>query len=516
MACAINDTDATGERNGISCHSRYAPRKEAERLVDSSIGGKRPAVVFIAGGGLNYIGLVVAQRFPKAIIVSMQPCEDFNGLELAPAAYCWSPSCARTPFSVAAEALSGHHASGGVAVIEWSPVLSRYPEQSGRIRRAIRDALEAASSDAATSAFWARRWLRNCVRFTSAVSNNHSIVPGSSTIVIACAGPGLMDTLREIAIMREKIGLWALSSALPALRRYGIEPDLVIATDPGFWSAAHLRTAAGSKIPVAMPPSAYAPASILETSPIVALDTGLSFERAALGALGLRGLEAEAAGSAAGTALSMALSATSGPVVLAGYDLAARASDDHARPYAFDILDELASSRIMPFVSSRSTRIFDTFQVTAGSWRLSRAFSAYASTIRATAADENRVYRVSGSPVDTGMQRAGPGDMPAAGGTTPLIVSKPSPTGTRHSRSAAMQSMLDDLVDHAFEDAREAVEHTVPVPYSAALIFKALAPRDSAAFIAEAARASASETDMATLEPAVRAAAAAMSGMSAC
>ena len=516
MACSIHNTDIAGSQHSNSYHSRYAPRREAERHVESTIGGKRPAIVFIIGGGLNYLSLVVGERFPNARIVSMQPCDEFDGLEVSQPSSSWSPSSAMTAYSIAAKALSGHHASGGVAVIEWPPVVSRFPGQAGRIRRAIRDALEETSSDAATSAFWACRWLHNCIRFTSAASAGFSIVPGTSAVVIACAGPGLMDSLGQIAARRDSLGLWALASALPALRHFGLEPDLVVSTDPGFWSGAHLRAAADSGIPVAMPPSGYAPSAILERSSIIALDTGLSFEKACLGALGISARDAAAAGSAAGTALSLALSATSGPVVLAGYDLAATASDDHARPYAFDILDELGSSRTAPCASSRSARIFDNFPATSGSWRLSRAFSTYASTICTSEEDRDRVYRDSDSPVDTGIRRSERGNIPAAGNKPPRIAPKPAPAATRFNRLAAVKSMLVDLVDQAFEDAGDAVEHAVPVPYSAALLFKALAPRTSASFIAEAARASANAKDLAALETAVRAAVDVMSGMSTC
>ncbi|MBU1079303.1 MAG: DUF115 domain-containing protein, partial [Spirochaetes bacterium] len=319
-----------------SFHSRYAPRREAERYVDAALSGRRPSVIFIVGGGLNYIGAALAERFPKALRVSLQPCSDFLGYEEDTPGISWHPSSASGLAAAIGAALSGDRIGGGVAVIEWPPVASRFPAETERIKAELKRALEAASSDSATSSYWAYRWLRNSLRFASSVSRVGSLVPGAAPIVIACAGPSLDDEISGLRRIRAGISLWALASAVPALLSRGLEPDIAVSTDPGFWNGYHVTAAVARAIPIAMPPSSFVPAEAYSGTSIIALNTGMSFERAAIEAAGVSARLADAGGSAAGTALSLALGLTTGPVALAGYDLAARGFDDHVAPYAFD------------------------------------------------------------------------------------------------------------------------------------------------------------------------------------
>jgi hypothetical protein len=482
----------TGESARLpeSFHSRYDPLKEATRHVESCLEGKRPSLVFILGGGYNYVGAVIRRDFPNTRMVVLQPSDIFDQLEICQPSYRWSPSSNASLEDVLHASLQGEYISGGISIIEWNPVMQAFREKGEYIRQSLRIALELASSQSATASFWAYRWLRNCVRYAMNANVQTEMTLGTTPIVVSCAGPGLSGFYSKLRKTRGRFSLWCLASASLALRAHGLEPDLVIATDPGFWNAYHLHDSVGKPIPIALPPSAYAPHAVLEYGAMLPLDTGLTFERIALKAIGAKSISADSSGSSAGTALSLALSATKGQVFLLGLDLAARGNDDHSRPYAFDIFDTIASTRSAPEYSLRSARILDTFAESLPPWRTSRPFSAYAKTIKVHASHSGRVFRCSDSPVvigipsselNIGSNTAPPGDAIRFVTTQLSIDTKTRITKLIEGFSAAIEA--------ASAEARLAIETRRPMHHTAALLYRALAGKQAAETIANTARA---------------------------
>jgi len=470
--------------------------EEARRHVLAALDGKHPSVVFIIGGGRNYIGSIIGELLPYAITVLLQPTAEFDGTEVRLPALHWSPASAEPLASVIGSALGGERLAGGVALIEWPPVVAQFPETSDMIRSMALAELQKASANAATSAFWAGRWLRNSLRFASAIVHVAAIEAGDAPIIVACAGPGLAGSLGDIHRHRHAVSLWSLASAHAALNKAGLEPDLVLATDPGYWNGHHLYEAIRHGTPVAMPPSAFAPGHLFAGSPIVPLDTGLSFERAAIQATGVPARTAMASGSSAGTAIALALASTTGLVGVVGLDLAAQATADHAMPYALDFVESDHTTRLQPSYSRRSARILDAYPGHDRDWRLSRAFDTYASTITVASQDRARTFRCSDSPVELPIRRSTIGQSVAH----PSMVRQARVT-LRGDRTCltdsgpATRAMLEHLIADAQDQAASAMTSGMPIPYEAALLFKALDPGHSAELLALAARAEA-DTEM--------------------
>jgi hypothetical protein len=486
-------------------HSKYAPEDEARRHVDASLEDKHPSLVFIIGGGRNYIGDYICRCLPDTVSVLLQPSAEFDGDEVNTPRLRWSPSNAEPLASVIRTALADERLAGGLALIEWPPVVAQFQETSEMIRTTLLEELHRASADAATSAYWSGRWLRNSLKFATTSIHAATIAMGDAPIVIACAGPGLTQSIDGIRQYRDKLSLWALASAHSALIKAELEPDLVISTDPGYWNGHHLYEAIRHGAPVAMPPSAFAPGRLFENSSIVPLDTGLSFERAALQTLGLPGNQALASGSSAGTALALALASTTGMVGIAGLDLAARSLSDHAAPYAFDLMEAAHAARLKPSFSLGSARILDAYPQHHDGWRLSRSFSTYAATMTVPTADYYRVFRCSDSPVELPMRRATLDQVLAvscAQECKPTRVHDDGRIRRPAPSSPSARGMLEDMVADAQKQAAIAIERGLPIPYESALLFKALDPGHSARLLAQAARA---EADTVTLSEVVAA-----------
>jgi hypothetical protein len=498
-----------------NCHSRYAPETEASRHLDSSLAGKRPALVFILGAGRNYLGQVLRQRLPKALIVVLQASADFDADLVDPGDLYWSPGSAYPLEIILSSALASGKAAGGVASIEWPPAARNCKATLESIRGSLHMALEKYSAESATTGYWGKRWLRNCIDF--ACGEGPLAMPGtvSGLVVLACAGPGLPDAIPAIRDAGPSVRLWALSSAHQALLSAGLEPEVLVSTDPGFWNAAHLAVAARQKTVLLATPGTRLGSAVLDGKAAIApVCTGLGFEIDALAAAGdLPALKALPSGTAAGTAVSIATTLGACPVYLCGLDLAAHGLAEHASPYAFDLLDETGASRLHSALTARFHRVMDRYPDSIGAWRLSRAFSAYALDT-ASMADKDMVIRISNSPVETRLKCAGPDAIrdslnteaaarPGMGTATAearFFMRK----YTRKARREAMMARLDHRASMAMTVLRECIGTSVPAPRDTVLDLLAFGGRGCAAAIAATARGEASEADAQEAEQAVR------------
>jgi hypothetical protein len=485
-------------------YSRYAPDKEAERYALALLADKKPSLIFILGAGKNYLGLACRRLSPGARIVVMQPDDGFEAELVDLPDRSWHPDHALSLADFLAECLKDGKAAGGIAVLEWQPVLNAFQRQADSMRNALSAALEHYATAAATRSYWARRWLRNCLRFALKARRFVRIRRGTGSLALACAGPSLEYALKDF----QKSGLpfWALASAEEALERRGIMPSLVLASDPGHWAALHLRPALGGACPLALPPSAALPARLLEGgAAIVALDTGMEFEAMALDAAGIEALQARSSGTAAGTALSLALAACEGSVYVLGQDLAARGLAAHARPYALDGIDFSQTSRLSPESQQRSSLMYERYGIRRGEWRLSRAFNAYAQDAFLSDAELKRCLRISDSPVDSDLTRAAPGrSIPEFRPPAGISNARPdeessTPAGPRFEEYASPFSLRERAERMADALERESLrllsiidpgsqEGCKPVNAADAAGLLAFAGKNAAPFIAEAAR----------------------------
>jgi hypothetical protein len=188
------------------------------------------------------------------------------------------------------------------------------------------------------------------------------------------------------------VELWALPSSCAFLLESGLLPDLVVMTDPGFYSMHHLQFAF-PRCPVAMPLSAARGAWALPTSgkgapdednrgaPIFFLGQPVIFEEALLDAAGVAAPVIPPHGTVAATATELALASTGGPVIVAGLDMGSRDLLSHARPNAFDRLLLLQASRFQPHTSLHFHRAVMSGSVNdsrAAGLRVSQALRTYA------------------------------------------------------------------------------------------------------------------------------------------
>ena len=403
--------------DGIALHSPYDPVHEARRFVREGLGTDPPATVLVLGEGLGYVGDAVVDLFPGARVIQVHYSAEVSRLSRPPTGPAWAPG--EKP-DLATFLLShiGELDVEGLRVIEWPPSARSSPSVSRQANDAVRGVIQQLNGSLVTTIGAGRRWIRNSIANFLAFE---SVLVGAPCaedrpVLVAAPGPSLEESVKLIRAVLPLVDLWALPSSLPLLREEGIEPDLVVMTDPGHFSIHHLAYALPG-CPLAMPISAARgfwnlPARTDGQPPAVPflLSQPGFLEEALLDAAGVRAPRVPPHGTVAATALDLALASTRAPVIVAGLDMCLRDTCSHARPNAFDTLFHLRASRTAPHdglvywwsVEQHATRLEGATGV-----RTSLSLRTYAGWFNQVDAEEGRtVYRLLPSPVVLAGMRA--------------------------------------------------------------------------------------------------------------
>ena len=396
----------TCSADGKMLHSAWDPRAEACRFLDAKGAGPNAegsAYVLLVGPCLDYLAECIHERHPFATVVSAQLSPAFRGRERPGAAASWYPDEGLALDSFLTATMD-QDALAPLFIVEWPPGVEAFPQEAREVRAAFSRAVERLASDAATIRAMGRRWIANSARNFLEADRFVSPHFGDRPIAILGAGPTLPRALELLGPLRESFSIVTVSSAAAAVLARGIEPDLVVSTDPGFWSRSHLGALAGGPTalgggaraladgPTALVGGATALASPLSAypgrraSPLLLLDQGWSFESELCAFLG-KALRIPGHGTVAGSALAIGAALGGGPLIIAGFDFAATEAESHARPNAFEALVLAPESRLRPGESLRYARLLEQHpeRLDSGGWRSSRALSIYARAIESDA-----------------------------------------------------------------------------------------------------------------------------------
>ena len=384
-----------------SFHSRYDPYGEASRFLDNAIGTRRPSCLVILGGAADWLSQVARSRFPLSRVISVQYSPAFRGEERPGADFRWYPDDTEPLSSFLLRGVRGT-LDGGVVIVPWKPSESAFPDVASFVFRTVQSVLEEIAADAATLRYWSYRWARNSIRNFVGAHGFYSVPHSDFPVVIAAAGPSLEMSLRALVPFRNRFHLWALTSAAGCCLDSGLKIDLLISTDAGLWADRHFdaltRDPGSSKTPIAALLSARIPSRALATHPLVLLSQDHPLEADLRTAAGIPCHLSVPRGTASADALSFALAETSGPILLAGLDMASFDLRSHCRPHGFDACVRHEERRLSPFLSRLWARETVAFPIRSGSWRRGRSFDLYATGV----ADRSPrpVYRLDPSPVE--------------------------------------------------------------------------------------------------------------------
>ena len=397
--CGARSLTPTCRAGDIWLHSPYDPAREALRFAGSSIGASKPSHVVLLGPCLDYLTPVLRSLLPGARIISVQYSSFFEGKTRSSPDASWHPAL-RTNLDAFLDANLDEDAISGVCVLEWEPASRAFPEEALFVKGAVRSSLDRLSSSTATVKASGRKWISNSCASFLLVERTSMIRPVKGPVIIAAAGPSLNDSLAALSRFKGRFMMIAVSSAWAACRHAGIEPDLVVSTDGGYWSRQHLYPLAQGRAVLAAPLTALPSASLSSMATYLLLDQGSFAESELLPFLG-PGLIVAPHGTVSGTALQLAAGLTIGPIIAVGLDLASYGDLSHARPHGFEAVLGGTASRMHPLECALWSRGLEPSSepLVDKPWRSSRSLDAYASALTLDArALSGRLYRFAPSP----------------------------------------------------------------------------------------------------------------------
>ena len=364
-------------------HSRYDPEREAARYVDSCEISFNPFCVVVSEPGESWLAQALRERFPSAFLVALRYGADRFSESDGRWDSVWRPGSDLTLPAFLFNVIPDEYLPLTV-FLPWKPSDAAWPDEAHEVWRDIAAVIRTQASVMHTRDHFGRRWFSNMIRNALLADSFVSVERCADPILVAAAGPSLEN------LPSDRLGsfrVYAVSAAVSALAGRGIDFDLWIATDGGYWARDHLR-ALPQGIPVAFPLEAAIPSAILENNPVALLDYGSLLEKELCTRCGLSGAPASRNGTVAGTAAVFALSRTDAPVYAAGLDLAYSTSFSHARPHVSDNPLAASSGRLMPLATSLFERNLDTASLDMyAAW-----FSSRDSAFR------NRFFRLEPSP----------------------------------------------------------------------------------------------------------------------
>jgi hypothetical protein len=385
--------------NGIHLHSMYDPRKEALRFIESNLFGEYPDTIVVLGEGLGYITEELQKRFKRAKILSIFFSHEVFEARICRIDACWHPGNDISLFDYFSSNVSDFDIAG-LRLLIWEPSLSAFPGPGSIARKAVSQIIREYNGNIITTAAFGKRWVTNSFDNFLHIQDFHSITSRKAPLVIAASGPTLCRSIPLLKKLKNKIRIWALPSSLSSLLNENIIPEMVVLTDPGYYSTLHISPARNIRgLKLAMPLSAAAGA--WKASAQICLLSQLTiFEKALINSLNLPSLSVRPNGTVAGTAIEIALESTA-PTIFAGLDLCFQDIQDHTRPHAFDALLDQKSFRLNPLY----TQIFERLAsfVAPGSKIASGipiSMKTYAGWFsRFFTAGSHGVYRINPSPI---------------------------------------------------------------------------------------------------------------------
>jgi hypothetical protein len=246
----------------VPLHAERDPLGEARAQL-AVVDAPGPYAVVLVGAGLGYVTEAARERWPNTILVVLEPLR-----ELADAARARTPalySAGRVHVLVGPD-FEGSHAlwklfdapdapapSSDAAPIVVHPVLAQAaPAPIAKALRVAQRAIEAARMNARAREENAGRYLCNTLRNVAhlALGSDPGRLRGQFAnvpAIVVGAGPSLDAAMPTLRALGGRALLIATDTSWRPLVAAGIDPHLVIATDPTEANGRHLRGVAGPR-----------------------------------------------------------------------------------------------------------------------------------------------------------------------------------------------------------------------------------------------------------------------------
>jgi hypothetical protein len=336
----------------VCLHSPYDPVKEAKRFIQESIKEGDPSVIILLGPGLGYLTEAISQQLPQTRQICLYYSERiFNKIFDKTALKSKASWCVGSPIPLVEFLKANIHELDmeGLRVIEWPASAKLFPRESKLVNQSLSQFLRQMRGNLVTTGAMGRLWIRNTIENFVEIEGVTAIEPylADRPVAIVASGPSLEKAVPLLDRVSRQINLWALPSAVPFLVENAINPDLVVMTDPGYYSISHLHPIKDRAVLLAMPLSAATGVQKI-TDKVHLFTQSNFFEEQLIGAAGISTRHIPAMGTVAASSLELALQCTEKEIIFFGLDLCYRDIQSHARPNLHDSLVRFGSNRLSP------------------------------------------------------------------------------------------------------------------------------------------------------------------------
>jgi hypothetical protein len=361
QSCSGHPTILAGD---IYLHSRYDPKAEASRFVQSLEFSNSCDFFLILEPGLGYCIPELKKAYPKTRMLVLHASRDFKDIPEthdSQAHGIWYPDLGIDVIHF----LENEIPEGSLCqLIEWKPSIGAYGQTYQSIRTEIKQFLEREAANIRTTAGFGKRWLKNVFKNLALLQNPLYFERGQIPVLVTGAGPSLEDAIPLIhrALQQGPLCIVAASSSVPALLAHQIVPSISVATDGGTWAAFHLidqfRRAvplvANKPSPLPFPLAVTLNAKLCSQAaqvPQLLISDGSLWQARLLQKLSIPFIQLPQRGTVSATILDVAMLISTGPVYITGMDMAHRDIQTHARPYGLDFYIDERACRFTPLYS---------------------------------------------------------------------------------------------------------------------------------------------------------------------
>jgi hypothetical protein len=340
----------------VLLHSRYNPRGEAERYIESLSFNEKNRFFILIEPGLCYMIAPLKRKFPGARIIVVHAEAPGGAVLVETPDMEWYPDTGISVQEFLEKAIPDTEAAE-IHILEWRPALAVYGKAYLALVEESAEFIKRADANARTTKAFGRNWFRNFFINLNVIKKVVSPEPLSIPLLVAGAGPSLEDSFPLIRDNRDRLFILAVSSSTAALDAMGIRPDMAISTDGGHWAKFHLygsfRTRTTYPLAAAM---TAALCSQCESTAILPISDGSLWQTLILRELAIPFVVQPQRGTVSAAALDLAFALTKGDIYITGFDLENRDIRSHARPYSFDRFMEEKADRVNSFYSQSYRR----------------------------------------------------------------------------------------------------------------------------------------------------------------
>jgi len=241
--------ELTAFLDGRALHSRFDPVREAEKTAASVPGDT--AIVVLGGFGLGYVAEALLRSAPGRPLVIAEADDDL--LVKAAEIRGIGPLFQSPGVSIVSGGdpgnvkrfLTGGPAGSRIHLIIWRPSREVSPEWYDGLKTAVEETSRRRAVNARTLERFGRLWVRNLAANIPVLIRALSLEPWKDTFrtfpaLILAGGPSLESILPDLKELAERYLIIAVDTAVPAVLRCGVQPDIIAAVDPQYWNTRHL------------------------------------------------------------------------------------------------------------------------------------------------------------------------------------------------------------------------------------------------------------------------------------